>query len=306
MTETAHRDKAANHYPFRSAIFRGLGVVLPPLLTLVIFLWIGGTIQSYFLRPVSEGIEDLLARIVADIRVEEQIAVAQRSELNPTINGVVYQRLPDRTYVPKAVYEEVRANPGGEAIPETGRAVYGRYVELRYLRPYIAIPLILTLFLLALYLLGYFMAARIGRGLWGLVEAAIGRVPLVRNVYSAVKQVSDFVLSDRELEYSRVVAIEYPRKGIWSLGLVTGEGLEDIEEAAGEPVLTVMVPTSPMLMAGFTVNVLRSETLDLNISVDQAVQFIVSCGVVLPPRRLREMRSGEFEVPSLSRPAESV
>jgi uncharacterized membrane protein len=84
------------------------------------------------------------------------------------------------------------------------------------------------------------------------------------------------------MEFTRVVAVEYPRKGIWSLGFVTGEGMRGIVEAAGEPVLSVLIPTSPMPATGFTVTVLRSEAVDINITVDQAFQFIVSCGVVVP------------------------
>jgi uncharacterized membrane protein len=115
-----------------------------------------------------------------------------------------------------------------------------------------------------------------------LFEGAIRRVPLVRNVYSAVKQVSGFLLNDREMQVSRVVAVEYPRKGIWQLGLVTGEAISDIEAMVGEQCLSVLICTSPMPMAGFTITVRRSECLDLNLTLDQAVQFIVSCGVVVP------------------------
>jgi uncharacterized membrane protein len=111
---------------------------------------------------------------------------------------------------------------------------------------------------------------------------------LVRSVYSSVKQVSDFLFSQREVEYTRVVAVEYPRKGIWSLGMVTGESLLDIRSAADEPVLSVLIPTSPMPVTGYTINVRKSETIDLNITVDQAFQFVVSCGVVIPPQQLQE------------------
>jgi uncharacterized membrane protein len=82
------------------------------------------------------------------------------------------------------------------------------------------------------------------------------------------------------------VAIEYPRKGIWQLAFVTGESLGDIAAAANEPVLAVLVPTSPMPFTGFTVTVKRSETLDLSITMEQALQFIVSCGVVAPPHEV--------------------
>ncbi|MEO8497700.1 MAG: DUF502 domain-containing protein, partial [Planctomycetota bacterium] len=85
----------------------------------------------------------------------------------------------------------------------------------------------------------------------------------------------------------RVVAVEYPRKGIWSVGFVTGESFADIRAAANEPVLSVLIPTSPLPMTGMTVTVLKSEAVDLNVTIDQAIQFFVSCGVVVPKQPLR-------------------
>ena len=70
--------------------------------------------------------------------------------------------------------------------------------------------------------------------------------------------------------------------------MVTGESLLDIRSAANESVLSVLIPTSPMPVTGYTITVLKSETIDLNISIDQAFQFIVSCGVVVPPQQLQE------------------
>ena len=124
-------------------------------------------------------------------------------------------------------------------------------------------------------------------------------LPGVRAVYSAVKQVSDFIFSERELRVTRVVAVEFPRKGVWSIGFVTGESLSAIYDAAGEPVLTVLIPYSPLPVTGCTIAVRKSECIDLNITFDQACQFIVSCGVVVPPQQLaiapleRRGKSGE-------------
>ena len=126
------------------------------------------------------------------------------------------------------------------------------------------------------------MAAGVGRIFVNAIEALIARLPIVRNVYSAVKQVTDFVFSEREIEFNRVVAVQYPSKGIWSIGFVTGESMLDIRSAANEPVLSVLMPTSPMPATGFTITVRKSETIDLELTVDQAIQFIVSCGVVVP------------------------
>jgi uncharacterized membrane protein len=108
-------------------------------------------------------------------------------------------------------------------------------------------------------------------------------LPLVSNVYSSIKQVTDFLFSGQEMHYTRVVAIEYPRRGIWTLGFITGEAMHDIQSSTDEPVVSAFVPHSPMPFTGFAVTVKKSETVDLNISVDQAIQFVISCGVVIPP-----------------------
>mgnify|MGYP001208449755 CR=1 FL=1 len=96
----------------------------------------------------------------------------------------------------------------------------------------------------------------------------------------------DFVFEEREIEFTRVIAVEYPRKGLWSLGFVTGESMLEISATANEPVLSVLMPTSPMPLTGFTITIKKSEALDLDITIDQAIQFCISCGVVVPPGEL--------------------
>jgi len=271
-------------HPFRKAVLRGLGVVSPPLFTVLIFLWVIFTTERYLLEPVTGWVRDGLVLWTNEIREEVPLDNPPR-----TTDGRLFEQLDDHKYVPKHVYDTVRKSGGEEPMPQSAKAVYRRYVELEHLQPWRTIPCFLAVFILLLYLLGRFMAAGIGRFFWNLFEQGVHRLPLVRNVYSSVKQVSDFLFTEREVEYTRVVAVEYPRKGIWSLGLVTGESMLEIRSAAAEPVLSVLMPTSPMPMTGFTVTVLKSETIDLNITVDQAFQFIVSCGVVVPPQQLQQM-----------------
>jgi uncharacterized membrane protein len=274
-------------------VLRGLALVLPPLLTVLIFIWVINTTSRYVLEPVTAGVEKVLVWSIADIRDESELTMTDGQLTGP--DGTEFVRLPtNHAYVPKEVYDRVAADSrDGEPLPAnaTGRDVYSRYVELTYLRPYYTIPIVLTVFIVALYLLGRFMAAGIGRFFWYRFEMGIHRLPLVRNVYSSVKQVSDFLFSEREVEYTRVVAVEYPRKGMWSLGLVTGESMLQIRSTAEEPVLSVLVPTSPMPMTGFTVTVRKSETIDLDITVEQALQFIISCGVVIPPQQLQQIQA---------------
>jgi uncharacterized membrane protein len=202
-----------------------------------------------------------------------------------TVDGREYHRLDGGQYIPLSVYEQVRDRLGAEPMPSRGEAVYQRYVEQRFLAPYIAVPVFIVVFLLVLYLLGRFLAFSVGRFLWSIFESVIGRLPLVRNVYSSVKQVTDFVFSEREIQYTRVVAVEYPRKGMWSVGLVTGESLPQLRELLHEPLLAVTLPCSPAPMAARSITVRKKDVVDLNMTVDQALQFIISCGVVVPPHQ---------------------
>ncbi len=291
--------------PFRSAIFRGLGVLVPPLMTIVIFVWVGNTIEEYVLQPMTSGVREAILWVEADIR--DDVTLEDPQQRTVLIDGKSYRRLPNDTFVPMRVYETVRTRQSSrEPLPQTGDAVYRRYIDLTYLRPYYVVPFFLAIFLLLLYLLGNFMAAGIGRFFWHRFEQGIHRLPLVRSVYSSVKQVTDFLFSESNIEYTRVVAVEYPRAGIWSLGFVTGESLVDIRSIANEPVVSLLMCTSPAPMTGFTITVRKSEIIDLNITIDQALQYIVSCGVVVPPQQLVELaepHEGSRELTAAKQPA---
>lgn len=261
-------------HPFRRAVLRGLALLLPPLLTIVIFLWVGKTITEYVLLPVEGASRRVIVWYIADIHPSRPAPVGD--------NPPPYVELSNGQFIPFEVYEAVKSNPGPDGMPTSPEGIYRRYVSIRYLKWYVVVPVFLCVLILVLYLLGKFLAAGVGRILWNWFDRVIHALPIIRNVYGSVKQVTDFVFSEREIEYTRVVAVEYPRKGIWSLGFVTGESFLDIRSAANEPVLSVLIPTSPMPATGFTVTIKKSEAIDLNITLDQAFQFCLSCGVVVP------------------------
>ncbi|MSR57235.1 MAG: DUF502 domain-containing protein [Planctomycetaceae bacterium] len=176
------------------------------------------------------------------------------------------------------VFKHLRPTP----LPSSAIGLYMEIASDRYFAwELTAVALSITI--IALYFLGRFVTAKLGAWFVHKFEFLLTRVPLVRNVYSTVKQVTDFVISDREVEFKRVVALEYPRQGSWTLGFVTGDGMLECAAAVGEPLVTVLVATSPMPMGGFTIMVPRSQVVDLDLTVDQALQFIVSCGVLIPP-----------------------
>lgn len=271
VSSLENRPPPRKQRPFRRAVLRGLGLVLPPLLTVVVFLWAWSLIESYVLQPMENLAERVILSAIWDVRTKAPAADEAGR----------YRALSGGQWIPVEVYDVVDANPG-EMEPVSARAYFGRYVHVQYLRRSRVIPLFLASFILILYFVGKFLAAGIGRWFWNTFEGLIRRLPLVRNVYSSVKQVTDLVFSEQELKLNRVVAVEYPRKGIWSLAFVMSEGLLDIRAAANEPVVTLFVPSSCMVPIGFTVTVRKSEIIDLNITLDQALQFYISCGVVIP------------------------
>lgn len=277
-------------HPFRRAVLRGLAIVMPPLLTIVLFIWAWNTIEIYVFQPLEAGARYAIVAWIWDVPSQPPPG-AEVQELHGheyfEDDGQTYVRLGRRKqWIPALIHLNVEQSPDlwppNQPPPTTAKAYFHQYVRNEWLPRSRTIPLFLALFIGLLYLLGKFVAAGIGRLLVSWFEALVHRLPIVRNVYSSVKQVTDFVFVEQEIEYTRVVAVEYPRKGIWSLGFVTGESMLDISAAANEPVVAVLMPTSPMPVTGFTITVRRSEALDLNITIDQAIQFIVSCGVVVP------------------------
>ena len=195
------------------------------------------------------------------------------------------------SFVPLSVYERVQNNTDSEPIPHTAKGIYQRYVEVTYLQPHYAIPCFLAIFILLVYILGKFMAAGIGGFLGDRFDLAIQRLPLVRSVYKAVKQVCDFFFSEKQIQFKRVVAVEFPRPGMWSIAFVTSDGLGDIRAAANDAVLGVFIPSSPMPMSGYALTVLKREAVDLNITIEEAIQYLVSCGLVMPQKDLQRLKS---------------
>lgn len=147
---------------------------------------------------------------------------------------------------------------------------------------------------------GTLLASVVGRTLWRAVEKFIMNTPFLRQIYPYVKQITDFVLTPEEKKkmFSRVVAVEYPRKGIWSMGLVTGSGVKKVVDTVQKEFLTVLIPTSPTPFTGFVIMVPKDETLDINITIEEALRFTVSGGVITPRRHAPFTREPETEIPT--------
>ncbi len=269
---------------FRRAVLHGLALLLPPLLTVAIVLWVARSVEESVWQPAKQLARDVIVEVVADIN--DPLPDAEPTD-NPTIfvaGGTRYKQLENGQFVPAAVYQRVLNRSVGQLEPTTGREVYDRYVDATYLTPWLAVPLFVCAILAVTYLLGRFLAAGIGRVFWNVVERGVDRVPVVSSVYSSVKQVTDFMLTESDLQFTRVVALEFPCKGTWQVGFVTGEGMRDVDEMAGEPVVAVLVSTAPIPVTGYTLMAPKSELIDLNITIDQACEYFLSCGVSIPGR----------------------
>jgi len=142
-------------------------------------------------------------------------------------------------------------------------------------------------FLIALVLVcvvGALLASVVGRTLWRMVEKFIMNTPFLRQVYPYVKQVTDFLFTEQEKKrlFLRVVAVEYPRKGVWSMGMVTGSGLKKVVDSVEKEFLTILIPTSPTPFTGFVIMVPKEQTIDLDMTIEEALRFAVSAGVITP------------------------
>ena len=155
--------------------------------------------------------------------------------------------------------------------------------------------------LVAVFIVGALLANVVGRTLWRMIEKFIMNTPFLRQVYPYVKQVTDFLLTHEEQTrlFSRVVAVEYPRKGIWSVGFVTGSGLRKVGGEGGKEFLSVLIPTSPTPFTGFVIMVPRELTIELDLTIEEALRFIVSGGVISPAGKqafvLPRAESGEVK-----------
>jgi uncharacterized membrane protein len=132
---------------------------------------------------------------------------------------------------------------------------------------------------------GVLVANFMGRAFLGGWESMMDRIPVVRSIYSAAKNFAEIVFSDSSNAFKRVLLVEYPRKGIYSLAFQTSSELGEVQGRTGEEVVGCFVPTTPNPTSGFIIIVPRKDVTVLDMEVDEALKMIISLGVVVPPWR---------------------
>jgi len=146
-----------------------------------------------------------------------------------------------------------------------------------------------VLMILILTLIGAIAAGYIGKMLLRLSDRLLNRMPVVRSIYGAAKQIVDTVVSNKAVAFREVVLLEYPRRGIWTIGFLTGRSLDQIGQAAGRNLLNVFVPTTPNPTSGFLLFLPESDVQRLPISVEEGIKLVISAGIVLPPASRRSL-----------------
>lgn len=136
--------------------------------------------------------------------------------------------------------------------------------------------------LIVLLITGLLAANFVGRAAVGVWDSLMNRIPVVRSIYSAAKNFAEMVFSDSSQSFKRVLLIEYPRKGLYSLAFQTATELGEVQGRTGEEVVCCFVPTTPNPTSGFIIIVPRKDVTVLDMEVDEALKMIISLGVVIP------------------------
>lgn len=135
-----------------------------------------------------------------------------------------------------------------------------------------------------LMLVGFITANFLGRTLIGYGEQLVDRMPVVRSIYGALKQIFETVLAQSSTSFREVVLVEYPRKGLWAMGFVTGETKGEVQELTEADVVNIFLPTTPNPTSGFLLFVPRRDLVSLQMTVEEGIKLVISGGLVTPPK----------------------
>lgn len=152
--------------------------------------------------------------------------------------------------------------------------------------PPMAIPgLGLVLSITFFILVGWFARNFMGRLLIRISEFVVHKLPVIRTLYSAIKQIVETILASQSQAFREVVLVEYPRKGVWSIGFITGITQGEIQRVTSEETFNVFVPTTPNPTSGYLLFLPKSQIFHLDMTVEEGIKLVVSAGIITPPDR---------------------
>lgn len=159
-----------------------------------------------------------------------------------------------------------------------------------YLRDYFGIEVYvpgigLVVVFIGLTLIGFFAAGLFGRMVVRSGERLVNRMPVVRSVYGAFKQIFQTVLESSSRSFREVVLVEYPRRGIWAIAFITSTTEGEVQSTIADPVVNIFLPTTPNPTSGFLLFVPRSDLVVLDMTVEEGIKMVMSAGIITPPDR---------------------
>jgi uncharacterized membrane protein len=149
----------------------------------------------------------------------------------------------------------------------------------------------LLVIVIAITLVGWLTTNFAGRALIKIYERILGRIPAVRSIYGAIKQILETVLANQSNAFRQAVLIEYPRRGMWAIGFITGETKGEVQNLTEDQVINVFLPTTPNPTSGFLLFVPKRDVVVLDMTVEEAIKMVMSGGIVTPVDR----RSSELQ-----------
>lgn len=139
--------------------------------------------------------------------------------------------------------------------------------------------------------IGWFATNILGRFIIRIYEYLLDRMPVIRTVYGAIKQIFETIMASQSSAFREAVMLEYPRKGVYSIGFVTGRTEGEVQDATKAETINVFVPTTPNPTSGYLLFVPKKELIFLDMSVEEAVKLVVSAGIITPPLPSKQKKS---------------
>lgn len=262
------RDERTFGSDFKRFFGRGLAILLPSVLTLWILYQLFLFVLNNVGAPINTGIRVVVIEVAPRIWSDEQ--------------------LPPMFQVTDADVERERAQLTGTGVDRiTDSSLRARVRRREFADWWDRTPgmnlIGLAVAVVTIYFAGLLLGGYLGKQIHQKVELLIARIPVFKQLYPHVKKVVEMIFGESASKaFTEVVLLEYPRKGIWTVGLVTGSGFKEVQDAAQGITVAVFIPTSPTPMTGFVINVRRDDVRTLRMSVEEALRFVVSAGVLSP------------------------
>ena len=238
---------------------RGLRALLPTVLTIGVILIVVNFFADNIVEPVNRSIRGFLVETgVGHSLMDAVFSIdieAEQYAIPPT----------DSDYVEGKPRKNIRWDDVAADLEEAYWPIIGFFVAL-----------------LLVFIAGFILASFVGKRILGRFENMMGKFPVVKVIYPYARQVVEFFMKEKAVTFNTVVAIEYPRRGIYSMGFVTGNGMKVITEKAGKDMVNIFIPSSPTPVTGYTIFVPVADVIPLPITVDEAVRIAISGGVLIP------------------------